>query len=56
VAKRLDINRLLLDKLPDVLGEKQKDNKIRNLLQAMKQEGLIEPDGKSWRMFKSDSL
>lgn len=56
VAKRLDINRLLLDKLPDVLDEKQKDNKIRNLLQALKQEGLIEPDGKSWRMSKSDSL
>ncbi len=53
-AKRVDINRLLVDKLPDVLSEKQKDNKIRNLLQALKQEGLIEPDGKVWRISKLD--
>ncbi len=52
-ARRVDINRLLLDKLPEVLDEKQKDNKIRNLLQALKQEGLIEPRGKSWQMSKS---
>lgn len=52
-AKRSDIDRLLLEKLPDILNEKQKDNKIRNLLQALKNEGLIEPDGKSWRMSKS---
>ena len=51
-AKRLDIDRLLLDKLPDVLDQKQKDNKVRNLLQALKHEGLIEPEGKSWRMSK----
>ncbi|MEZ5526891.1 MAG: putative DNA binding domain-containing protein [Gammaproteobacteria bacterium] len=51
-AKRVDINRLLLDKLPDVLDATQKDNKIKNLLQALKQEGVIEPDGKSWRMSK----
>ncbi|MGY6276756.1 hypothetical protein [Methylomonas sp. MgM2] len=50
IAKRADINRLLLDKLPDVLDATQKDNKIKNLLQALKQEGLIEPEGKSWRM------
>lgn len=51
-AKRVDINRLLLDKLPDVLDASQKDNKVKNLLQALKQEGLIEPEGKSWRMSK----
>ncbi|WP_230537061.1 ATP-binding protein [Teredinibacter turnerae] len=51
-AKRVDINRLLLDKLPDVLDATQKDNKVKNLLQALKQEGVIEPDGKSWRMSK----
>lgn len=39
-----------LEKLPDVLAVTQKDNKVKNLLQAMKQEGLIEPEGKSWRM------
>ncbi|MFN4056427.1 MAG: RNA-binding domain-containing protein [Alishewanella aestuarii] len=51
-AKRVDINSLLLDKLPDVLNPKQKDNKVKNLLQALKQEGIIEPVGKSWRMSK----
>ena len=51
-AKRIDINRLLLDKLPDVLDDTQKDNKVKNLLQALKQKGLIEPEGKSWRMSK----
>lgn len=35
-AKRLDINKLLLDKLPDVLNINQKDNKVKNLLQALK--------------------
>lgn len=34
-AKRSDITTLLLDKLPDVLDEKQKHNKIRNILYAM---------------------
>lgn len=52
-AKRLDINKLLLDKLPDVLNASQKDNKVKNLLQALKNEGMIEAKGKSWRMSKS---
>ena len=52
-AKRVDINGLLLDKLSDVLDANQKQNKVKNLLQALKKEGLIEPDGKSWRMSKS---
>ena len=30
-----EIDELLLDKLPDILGEQQKKNKIRNLLQEM---------------------
>ncbi|MBF0282032.1 MAG: putative DNA binding domain-containing protein [Zetaproteobacteria bacterium] len=52
VARRADINLLLLDKLPDVLDKKQKDHKIKNLLQALKNEGKIEPDGREWRMSK----
>lgn len=51
-AKRLDINKLLLDKLPDVLRPKQKNNKVKNLLQALRTEGLIEAKGKEWRMSK----
>lgn len=34
-ATKRDIDNLLLDILPDVLGEKQKYNKIRNILYAM---------------------
>lgn len=51
-AKRVDINGLLLDKLPNVLDATQKYNKVKNLLQALKQAGLIESEGKSWRMSK----
>ena len=36
-----DIESLLLDKLPDVLSEEQKKNKIRNLLQKMSRSGEI---------------
>jgi ATP-dependent DNA helicase RecG len=53
-AKRLDINGLLLDKLPEVLSLEQKNNKVKNLLQALKQEGVIKSQGKSWRMSKRD--
>jgi ATP-dependent DNA helicase RecG len=51
-AKRVDIDKLLLDKLPDVLDKNQKSHKVKNLLQALKHEGLIEPEGKSWQMSK----
>jgi ATP-dependent DNA helicase RecG len=51
-ARRADIDRLLLDKLPDVLDERQKANKVRNLLQALKNQGDIVVEGKVWRMSK----
>lgn len=51
-AKRLDIDMLILDKLPDILDEKQKSNKVKNLLQAMRRAGLIDLDGRTWRMSK----
>lgn len=51
-AKRLDIDVLILDKLPDILDEKQKSNKVKNLLQAMRRAGLIDLDGRTWRMSK----
>lgn len=53
-AKRIDINNLLLDKLPDVLDGTQKDNKVKNLLQSLKLDGVIIAKGKSWQMSKSD--
>ena len=52
-AKRVDIDRLLLDKLADVLDEKQKHHKIKNLLQLLKKQGVIENFGRVWRLSKS---
>lgn len=44
-ASRRDLDELLLSKLPDVLDAAQKGNKVRNLLQAMRREGLIRREG-----------
>lgn len=42
---REDIDRLLLDKLPEVLGEAQKQNCIHNLLRKLAREGQIHNQG-----------
>ena len=39
---RADFVKLLSDKLPDVLNDKQKANKVRNLLTSLNRSGLIE--------------
>ena len=44
-ASRLDIDRLLLDKLSDVLTDEQKASKIHNLLTVMRRRGLIHNAG-----------
>ena len=49
-VKRSDIEDLLLDKLPDVLSEQQKKNKVRNLLQSLRQENKIIAEGKTWKL------
>lgn len=51
-AKRSDIDHLLVDKLPDVLDESQKSHKIKNLLQSLKNKGVITVEGKVWKMSK----
>ena len=43
-VNRKNIRELLMDKLPDVLTQEQKENKIRNLLGTLKREGRITPD------------
>lgn len=43
-GKKKDFMDLILSKLPDVLDENQKENKVRNLLTAMKREGIITTD------------
>jgi ATP-dependent DNA helicase RecG len=51
-ARRSDIDNLLDGKLPEVLYKKQQSNKVKNLLQAMRNEGLIKPEGKTRQMSK----
>jgi ATP-dependent DNA helicase RecG len=48
-GKRNDFVELLTDKLSDVLDQKQKENKIRNILAKMKRDGIIERDGGNQR-------
>ena len=51
-GKREDFERVLLGKLPDVLDQKQKSNKIKNNLQKLRVKGIISPIGKVWKMSK----
>ena len=43
-ASKKEIRELLWDKLPDVLSDKQKENKIHNLLTSMKRKEIIDTD------------
>lgn len=56
-ASRGDLRELLLDKFPEVLDAKQKENKIHNLLTAMHRDRLIERHGPRsqarWRLVNS---
>jgi len=52
-GKREDFERILLDKLPDVLDIIQKKNKIKNNLQLLRKQGYINIKGKIWIMSKS---
>lgn len=50
-AKKKDFEGLLLDKLSDLLDVRQKKNKIKNNLQILRKNGIIEIQGKIWRIF-----
>ena len=51
VASKNAIRELLIDKLPDVLTEKQKEYKITNLLASLRREGRIKSKGlSSWTL------
>ena len=54
-GKRADFEALLLDKLPSVLDEQQKKNKIKNYLQALRNTGEIIAEGKAWKMSREGS-
>lgn len=53
-GRRADFERLLEGKLSDLLDAKQKRHKIHNLIQRLKREGRIQPDGRThaavWRL------
>lgn len=44
-ASRGDLDDLLIPKLPEVLDAVQKGNKIKNLLQSLRRQGQIHPEG-----------
>ncbi len=56
-AKKRDIRELLWDKLPEVMDDKQKESKVKNLLAKMRRMGIITTDSEnqqksSWILVK----
>ena len=51
-GKRADFEKLLLDKLPDVLDESQKKNKVKNNLQVLRKACKIENNKGFWSLSK----
>lgn len=51
-ASKEDIRKLIFDKLPDVLNEQQKENKIKNIVYSMGKKGIIEREGINKRTAK----
>lgn len=51
-ASKEDIRRLLLSKLPDTMNDRQKEDKIRNMLYSMHTKGIIDRDGTNRRLSK----
>jgi ATP-dependent DNA helicase RecG len=52
-AKKSDLAKVLLDKLPDVLNKEQKVNKIRNNLQKLRAGDMIEAEGRMWKLIEN---
>lgn len=44
-ASRADVDQLLVNKLSDALNDKQKENKIKNLLTKLRSQGIIDNQG-----------
>lgn len=52
-GKRQNFESVLLEKLPDILSIEQKRTKIKNNLQNLRKKGVIEINGKIWKMSKN---
>ncbi|TAF78110.1 MAG: transcriptional regulator [Bacteroidetes bacterium] len=50
-GNRKDFERLIIPKLSDILSDIQKKNKIKNILQSMKNENRVRLDNKIWIKF-----
>jgi len=50
VGKRHNFEDMLADKLSPLLTEKQKKDKIKNILQAMRRDGVIFLSNDRWRL------
>lgn len=51
-ARKVDLEETLMDKLGDSMTDIQKKNKIKNILQSLRRDGIIEPKGKEWILCK----
>ena len=51
-AKKADLEEILLEKFGDSMTDIQKKNKIKNILQKLRRDGVIEPHGKEWILCK----
>ncbi len=49
-GKKADFEKVLLNKLPDVLSMKQKQDKVRNILQKLRRAQRIESKGRTWHL------
>jgi len=54
-GERNAFEQILLPKLPEVLNREQKKTKIKNILQAMRQDGVILLEGRLWKLSKSSN-
>ena len=50
--KKADLEEILLEKFGDSMTDIQKKNKIKNILQKLRRDGVIEPHGKEWILCK----
>jgi ATP-dependent DNA helicase RecG len=54
-AMRNDLENILINKLSEGLDNEQKIGKIKNNLQELRKKGIIEVEGKTWRMSKPNN-
>lgn len=47
-SRLADFDKMLANKLPQVLDDKQRKNKVRNLLQKMRRDGLVTSGNQTW--------